>query len=159
MNKGVFGHPKGGGRAGILAPFPWLVEIHPWEPTSAQSGGWQFVLTSGRLYDGEWINNSTSLATDYLEWPVVLAAGTWSLQIVGTKFSDAAILAFSLDSAPICTIDQYAASAQISVIQRVDGINVSGSGKKLLRLATSTRNVSSSGFFARLVHISLVRTA
>lgn len=156
MNRGIFGHPRGNLRDG-LQPFPSVVKLHPWAAPSSQSGSSSIALVAGRLYDAEFLNGG--LVTDYLEWPVILAAGTWKLQVVGTQFTDAAILSWSLDGVVFGTIDQYAATAQIDVIQTITDIQVGSSGKKLLRVASSTKNASSSGFTARMTHISMLKTA
>lgn len=143
----------------IEAMLPWVVAFEPWVPVpgSAISGSWSIVDSDDRLYRGSF--ESAGANTDFIEWPVVLGAGTWTLQVMGTTYLESGIMTCSLDGSTIGTMDWYSAGAVNNVRKYVSDFAVAASGKKSFRIATSTKNASSSGYTVRVQHIAFTRTA
>lgn len=145
--------------AALELHLPWVVEFAPWVPVpgSAISGAWGIQDSDDRLYRGDF--NNAGANTNWIEWPVVLGAGTWTLAILGTTYLDGGILTCSLDGSTIGTIDQYSGGVVVNARGFVTDFVVATSGKKAFRIATATKNASSSSYQARIAHIAFTRTA
>ena len=93
----------------------------------------------------------------YVEFDVLLDAGTYDLTMVGSKNNIQAIATFTLNGSALTTIDTYAASFTANNFMTVTGLTIPG-GRHVLRVATPTRNASSSGWVLNFNAIQLVRT-
>lgn len=104
--------------------------------------------------------SNTPAITDWIEWPVVLAAGTWTFAMWVRRSTNTAIVDVSLDGGASSegTIDTYAASAD-NYRGTIAGIVVPTTGLKTLRLTTDTKNGSSSDYALTLRGLTLLRTA
>ena len=156
--------------AGSLDPdqhLPRFIQLLPQllGSESGSSGAWSNVyhteaspLTSAT--NGAGGLSSAGNNTDHIEYLVPMAAGTWTIYVWVRRSSNTGIITISLDGGgtPEGTIDTYNASAD-AFRGSVAGITVASTGLKTLRLATATKNASSSGFFATLRGIALRRTA
>ena len=94
----------------------------------------------------------------YISWDVPLTAGTWSLFMWARQQAQNGIMTVTLDGVTLGTLDWYAASAAFAQ-QSIAGWTVSESDVRELRLESSTKTASSTGFNQVLASILLRRTA
>lgn len=136
---------------------PWLIDINVfmtpishvnWN-TNTQS---ETMLRSGYRTSAGAINNEIS-------YDLVLAEGTWSVELLYLKGPDAGIFSIQIDSVDKGTIDAYTAGTSDDNRSTVTGIVVSEAGKHRLTLKMAAKNASSSNYYGRIQHIQLRRTA
>lgn len=92
-------------------------------------------------------------------WDVLLAAGTWTLELLHNKGSDRGIYTVALAGSSIGTIDGYNASLSPKQRSQITGITVAATGKKRLTLTMASKHASSSSYFGHLSGLRLLRTA
>jgi hypothetical protein len=96
---------------------------------------------------------------NYLEYPILMAAGTWRLDHITDRNLDRAIHTVSLDGSNVGTYDCYAAGVlTYDIYYSITGISVATAGVKLLRFTAATKNASSSSYTMVLSYICLTRT-
>jgi hypothetical protein len=141
---------------------PWLISITPEMLRSAEVGTWALYDWSGEGINygngNQGLDHSPGNQDDSLAWPVVLSAGTWTVHLRYRKSSNVGIFTVKLDGSSVGTVDGYAASPALGSTSITD-IAVATSGKKTLEIVIATKNASSSGYFAGLTGITLLRTA
>lgn len=125
------------------------------------------VDSSGFTSPGVTFNNSRFLGiqresngnqNSYGEWEVgPLRSGTWRLDVLHYKFTDAGIYTVSFDGSDVGTIDEYAGSGG-AARSSITGITVSDSGRVTVRFTMATKNASSSNYKSRLSAFTLTRT-
>lgn len=143
-----------------LAQFlPWHIELLPIGTTPVANTNWPgtYVQDTQCAYGGTM--NSASNQNDEVSFDVVLAAGTWTFQLLHLANTDAGIYTVQLDGVTVGTIDGYVASITKNVISVVSGISVATTGKKRLKLKMATKNGSSSSYKGRIQKIEFQRTA
>lgn len=155
------------------AEYPWIVEINPMYASyadtnfhdiylsndatapqvmgSASGTGARFPLNAGLFNSGA--------QNDEVSFYVTLGAGTWSFRMLSGTFSNAGIVTVSLGGSSIGTLDQYSSTNYAGVKGEITGVSVATSGKKTLNLKMASKNGSSSGYYAIIHYIWLVRTA
>lgn len=138
---------------------PWLIDINVYVTGITQTN---FNTLSGNdtaaLY-GYWKQSGGS-QNDEIGWDVILAAGTWTLELIHVTSSNRGIYTASLDAGSVGTIDGYDGAGPVrNVRSTITGISVAATGKKRLLLKMATKNASSSSYFGSIQHVSLRRTA
>jgi hypothetical protein len=154
--------------------YPWIVEINPMyasfsdvnfhdiymsndatapQAMGAASGtGGRFPLNAGLFNSGA--------QNDEVSFNVVLGAGTWDVRLLYSKFGNAGIITTSLDGTTLGTTDCYSSPSNTTGnTDAYTGIVVASSGKKVLNLKMATKNAGSTGYYAIIHYIWLVRTA
>lgn len=139
----------------------WYVPIDPlvkpptntgWADTYQGEAGapgqlfWTFAISTGTQNDG---------AT----WPVVLSAGTWTLQFVHAPGGNRGIYTFAFDGTTFGTIDGYNAGSVPQTQGSVAGIAVASSSKMAFSITMATKNAASSAYYALVGSIQFIRTA
>ena len=135
---------------------PWTIFVSPFH-TPKSNVNWNTVAI-----DTSCVNNTASYNTgaqnDEITWDVVLAAGTWSLELIHSTDSDRGIYSIFFDSVLKGTIDGYTGSKVYNVRTSVVGIVVPTTKKIELKLITATKNGSSAGYVAAISGLRLIRT-
>ncbi len=138
---------------------PWLVQIDPLPTADAQSGFDVVDQSSAASTIHNATKSSGGLSTDAIEWNVVLAAGTWTLECVTTYASSQGIATYSLDGVVLGTVDHYTAGAttfnsrdSLALVQPTPRVS-------RLRLASPTKNAAATGYTLKATHLELRRTA
>ena len=90
---------------------------------------------------------------------VYLAAGTYTLRLIGGKNSNAGILDIYLDAVEVASFDQYVAVPVYNQVFTQAGIVVASSKLYTLTCKVDGRNGASSNFYVYLGIIALWRTA
>lgn len=140
----------GGGSSG---DYPYQVMI-PFSKPSASSG--TVTVSADNTIFGAY-RVFTSAQNNYLEYPVLLAAGTWKVDFYSTRGTDRSIITISIDGSDVGTVDAYG-STQINTPYTLGSITIATSGIKLLRFTAATKNASSSGYIMMLYVVSMTRT-
>lgn len=136
---------------------PWLVNVDVFM-TFVDYTYWNLATQSGGLVYNAW---AASASPQYAEinFDVVLAAGTWTFEMIHRTASDQGIATLKFDGTSKGTIDCYSAGTVDNVRSQITGIAVATSGKVRLKLRMETKNASSSGYNCAVSHIQLKRTA
>lgn len=119
---------------------------------------WDTVTTSASSLLGAWKESSGAQNAE-ISFDVVLAAGTWTIEVMYTANTDHGIASVQLDTVEKGTIDTYNGSATYNNLGSVTGIAVSTSQKYRLKLKMATKHASSSSYRGEIVHVQLRRTA
>lgn len=108
---------------------------------------------------GGYLTQSDS-ASNELGWYVPLTAGTWALDLIYATGTNTAILTTSIDGSTVATVDTYnGGGLTLNNVSTTTGIAVARSKFALLKVATPTKNASSSAYIPRIQHIALRKTA
>lgn len=167
---------EGGGGGGFDpdTEMPWYLEwpgLDPFGNCAVARTGWATVHTAsdgsvqlsiGSTAQGGGMQYGGTAQNDSVEWDIVLAAGTWTIQFECVKFSDCGIVTISVDGSDVGTIDTYAAGATYNQIVSLANIVIASTGKKRIKFMIATKNASSSGFVFRgqtRLPIRMMRTA
>lgn len=103
--------------------------------------------------------DSSGAQNDSISFDVVLATGTWTVELLYRKNTDAGVYSVQFGGVEKGTIDGYAAASSYDNLSTVSGITLGVSGKIRLSLVMATKNASSSNYKGYLQHIQLRRTA
>ena len=95
--------------------------------------------------------------TDYQEWFVNLAAGTYTLTSVFVRNTDRGIVRWSLDGTSLGTVDNYG-TAQNNTVTEITGITVAADGNYTLRAAVDGKHASSADYRSTQQAVTLTRT-
>ena len=140
--------PVGGG-------YPHQIRI-PLPVPNAVSGAWTVTVNGNDWYGSHMTSGNAS--TDYAEWLVLMASGTWRIDVVSLKGSNRGIITVSIDGISVGTCDFYNASDIKNVVIPIIGISIATSGIKTIRLATATKNASSTAYYMTPCMVHLLRT-
>ena len=130
----------------------WVPVLFP----SATSGTWTRGLESNQYSYHRYL--SSGAQNEYIEWPVLLASGTWRLDMQIRTDTNRGIATAALDGSSIGTMDGYAGVGANLVIQSITGITVASEGVQTLRLTMATKHASSSAYYLTLSMLVLTRT-
>lgn len=130
---------------------PWQVSVDPVRvPAYSTTGG--SIAAWASYYQMSNLN-------DEVVYNVQLGPGTWKFSIWRTIFSSYGILTVTLDGTTIATLDNYS-GVPINPGQSItSGISVATAGVYPLKLKTTSKNASSSGYNQRLWSMDFTRTA
>jgi hypothetical protein len=151
--------PQGAtGAQGPAGPPQWVVQIDPVLPPSSQSN-FDTVYFNNSAYTGGYrAGPGNGVQDQTASWKVVLSAGTYELDVVSIDWDDGGIMSWTLDDAPIGTIDGYSSSGKYNEFHTLPHLVVSDGGVKTLTVKVSSKNDASAGFNAYLEAIQLRRT-
>lgn len=157
-----FGPAPAAGGGGAAAVYPWLIDVGILMSPIAVVGAWQ-VAQRSYVYGGI-LNNSNGAQGDSAAWDVVLGAGTWTLEVMRYTGGDSGKETWALDDGAgaftdLVTFDDYAAVGVDSALVAAAGIPVVGTFKRRLRVTSAPKNAASTGFYLRMQHAQLRRTA
>jgi len=136
---------------------PWLIDIDVF--STATNSNWSIItVVTDCILNGYRLSSGDVNA--YVEFPVVLSAGTWTFSLIHNKNTDVGIYTVSLDGDSQGTIDGYNAGGVVrNVVSTITGITVATPGKKALRLTMATKNAGSSSYAGAIQTIRMLRTA
>jgi hypothetical protein len=146
--------PYSGGQPDDL--LPWNIGIDVMMTPIAQSNFQLGSTSSSYVYNAYCVVVAQS---GYAEYDVVLARGTWTIEIVHQKQFGNGIYTLQLNGATVGTIDSYSASTVDNARAQITGVVVDYTSKYRLRITNPTKNASASNYFLRYHHIQFKRTA
>ena len=140
----------------MAAAAPHRIEIVPWGYYKAVSGTWSRQQSSSYL--GAGILQSPNSNGAYVEWEVLLDAGTWALDAIYRSRADGGKSDITLGGAAVVTIECYSAGTLNNVVSTTTGITVASTGYYALRATTNGKHASSTGYFVSYNLLVLRRT-
>lgn len=136
---------------------PWAIFIDVF-PTAKSNVNWNdLAVAATSIHCGA--KQSSGAQNDSITWDILLAAGTWSIELLYSSGSNRGIYSIQFNSVEKGTIDGYSAGAVENARSSITGIVVSTTAKIELKLKMATKNASSSGYYGSIVDIRLMRTA
>lgn len=149
--------------SGGASETPWLVQIDaPWMTPNAQLN-WTVLLGENVLPTSGYMGvQSSGAQNDYIEFKVLLGAGTWEISWMNYKAANTGIFTVSIDGGSVGTVDGYNGSTLAPAISTISSVSISdtgGSAVHLLRFTMATKNGSSSGYYGNLYSVQMRRTA
>lgn len=154
---GPYNTPNTGGGNVANNLMQWQVGVDVFMTPVSHTGWNTPVSSAGRLYLGTM--QSSGAQNDEISFDVVLAAGTWTFELIHEQDTGIGIYTVLFNGTSIGTIDGYAAVLTTNTRSRVSGISTTSSGKLRITLRIATKNASSSGYGGRINHLKLIRTA
>jgi len=139
------------------ATYPELAYVSPQHNPISEVGTWANYLDTATIHNGHRHNSSTA-QNDEVDYNVLLAAGTWTVEVMAIATSNAGIITVLIDDASQGTMDFYAGSPSYNTIKSVTGITINSDGIYELKLKTATKNASASAYGMFLQSIELIRT-
>lgn len=136
--------------------YPKTLQVPVWATPAAQTN-WSAVAQNNLYFNATTVL-STGVQNALIAFDVLLAAGTYSLDLLHRQSTNRGIYTVTVDGTTVGTVDGYAASA-VSTASRLTGIAVTGTGPHRVQLQMLTKNGSSSSYFGDISGLSLTRTA
>lgn len=139
---------------------PYRQDVMAWSSVDG-SGGMTYTRyqTSANLGGGSAAQASTADSDDgdYYEWFVNLEAGTYTVTVIYTKFTNGAICDVLIDGTSIGTFDRYNLTANVNNVVTFAGVAVTA-GNHTLRIAANGKAGSSSDYVIDVQAVTLHRT-
>lgn len=135
-----------------------IVDMDPFLPPAAQTNWTTSSVPDGAyLYEG--YIRSSGAQNDDISWDRFIPSGTYTIDILGTKNTDAGIYAALIDGVSVGTVDSYAGSLTRNQTMQITGVAIGRSGIHRLTLRMATKNGSASSYIGYLHRVRLRRTA
>lgn len=136
---------------------PWTIDIDVFMTAKSNVNFNTNTVNVSCLNNG-W-RNSSNAQNDSIAWDVILAAGTWTFELLHFTGPNRGIYSVQFDSVEKGTIDGYSAGDAYNVRSSVTDIVVSITAKIELKLKMATKNGASDGYFGYINGIRLRKTA
>lgn len=144
----------------MAAELPRRIDINPWGFWGHSVAGGSITRTQSSVnLSGGQVNQGTPAIDNEIGWNVLLGAGTWTLTLIHSTNTNRGIYTVKLDSTTIGTIDGYAATPALNVVNEITSISVATSAMYTLKFVMASKNASSSNYYYSLLWITFRRTA
>lgn len=136
---------------------PWHIFVPGFQPPDTNTGfttigqSSSYFLASYRLSSGS--------QNDEVGWDLVVAAGTWELQLLHGIDGTRGIYTISVDGVDKGTIDGYNAATNNAGRTVLTGITAAETKKQRVKFKMATKNASSPNYYGVISGFSLHRTA
>jgi hypothetical protein len=137
--------------------FPWMIDIGPFTTPGTYTDWSTIDIDSGAIGNATIRTDGTQNAL--ISWPVVLAAGTWTVSLIHCTNVANGIYSVQFDGVEKGTIDGYSNPAVKNVISTVTGITVATTAKITIMLKMATKNGASAGYYGYIQAMRIIRTA
>jgi hypothetical protein len=118
------------------------------------------IATKKEMFQNGYAYQSAAAQNDEFQHEVQLAAGTYSLHVLGMEDADCGIITWYLDSTVIvASEDWYNAAITYNVKKTTTSISVSTAGVYALKGKVASKNAGSSDYAAKLLSYWLEKTA
>jgi hypothetical protein len=149
----------GGVVYGTAGAAPSLVQVVPFYGYTVVAGTWApFATVAVVSLMGGWLQ-SNAAQNEEVTWLVLIAAGTWSFQLIHERDSDRGIYTVSFDGVSVGTIDGYNAVTSSNTQSAITGIAVAATTVKVVSLKMATKNAASSNFRGAPQLLTFLKTA
>lgn len=137
--------------------YPWTIFIQTFTTPKSHTN-WNSNNISGyQLFYGSKI--SSGAQNDQITWDIVLAAGTWTIELLHVQAADTGQYSVQLDSVEKGVVEGYASDFTYNALSTITGITIPLTKKIEIKLKMATKHNSSSGYYGRITAIALKRTA
>lgn len=138
------------------------ITLLPWNYNSIGQGTWAFALPSppaptGQIFELDWENGASHAGGDNFTLEVYLAAGTYTLRLIGYKKHDRGILDIDIDAVEVASFDEYNSSEVLNAIFTQTGIVVATPGLKTITVRVDGK--SGTNYYVNISTLTLWRTA
>jgi len=134
------------------------ITIEPQNYSVVGQGTWATTVETGRLSNNSLENTSTNNG-DNLSYAVYLAAGTYTLRLIGITSNNRGITDIYVDAAEVGSDDWYSAGEVKNLVKDTTNIVIATAGLKALKFILDGRNGSAIDYIFTISMISLWRTA
>jgi len=134
------------------------ITILPYNYNAIVQGTWTFALAATEFFNGFYANGGGAL-NDEINYKVYLAAGTYTIAMLGRQQAVLGKSEILIDATSVATFDWYAAATTYNVRQTDTGNVIATSGLKTLTIKMSSTNPLSGLYILRFQSIALWRTA
>jgi hypothetical protein len=141
------------------ASLPWMIDVDVQGSPKSNIGALANFFSSAAWIYRSAMAYTTPAIDNEVTWDVLLAKGTWTLEIMAVTQNQSGIITASLDGTTLGTMDLYTASSTGNVMLSISAISVAESGNKVLKFKMATKNGSSSDYQMILQMVRLRRTA
>lgn len=136
---------------------PWLIDIDVFMTPISHTNFNTNTLAANTFHGGS--KDSSGAQNAVISFDVVLAAGTWTFEMMHRTASDRGIYTVALSvTGSLGTIDGYSGLSANNALSSLTSINVREPIKQRLTLTMATKNASSSSYVGSIQHIQLRRT-
>jgi hypothetical protein len=151
------------GTAGVVSAkavgyvLPQMIDIDVY-PTAQANTNWDTNNMDGSnsIYGAQ--KTSSGAQNDEINWTVILAPGTWTLELMHVTYTDRGIYTVQFNSSTVGTIDGYSAGVVRNVRSSITGISVVSLGTTQVKLKMATKG-SGTSYVGCIQHIRLQQTA
>lgn len=137
---------------------PRRIDVIPFTPAALETGTWANGQGSAEVL-GAARFNSTQAQNDEIGYDLILAAGTWRIDLIVTKTTAGGIASVRVDDVEVGTVDTYNGSTTRNNAASVTGITVATTGLHRVSLKAATKNASSSAYIIAFNMLTLRKTA
>lgn len=135
---------------------PWTINVNPFQ--YATQTNWNSPTANASSLFG-WIMSSSGAQNAEIGWDLVIAAGTWDLEIVFYRNPNRGIATLRFDGVDTAaTVDFYGTDAG-RVVGSYTGLVVATSAKRRVTLKMATKNASASSYFGAISSVQFRRIA
>lgn len=145
----------------ISVGFPTRATMWAHEGQPHTSGGYSIInKDTSESYCQLSSINGTANDGDYVSWTCLLAAGTYTLSVLGMTQNNFGKYDWSCDGSNVITgDDRYSAAATYNVVATSGSFTVTGNGRHLFKGTVNGKNAASTGRFLNLTCLWVVPTA
>jgi len=140
-------------------PGEGFVSINAWDYTAIISGTWLFSQDASDIA-GMAAYVSSPAINDQIDYTAFLAAGTYTINMIGRHATNKGIATILIDGVSVGTMDWYDAGGQAYHEKRtITGVVVATSGIKTISVKMASKNPASSDYQIIFNPITFIRTA
>ena len=142
------------------AILPYRVDVLAWSSVDGSSGVTYTRSQSSTILGGGVAGQSNAANADdgdYMEWDVLVDAGTYRIDLFIITATDRAIHDVLIDGSSIGTTDGYSAGTVRNVVASFTGVALAA-GHHTVRVAANGKNASSTDYFISPQSLTLTRT-
>lgn len=161
-SRGARGRSRSSGAAASGDTFlaPYDLDVVPWA-SWANAGGFTPVRVQGSLLLGMGATGQPDVDTandgDWQEWSVCLAAGTYTITVIGFTINTQGSTDYTLDGAAVGTKDWYSAGFAFNVVAQFTGIAATA-GVHTFRGTVNGKNPGSTDYIMPIQWLTFTRT-
>lgn len=137
--------------------YPTRVEIVPYFGFTTVQGPWAIGQQHADQILNRYMLVSNGAQNDEITYPVLLASGTYKLDIWTENNTNMGIITAGLGD-NTATVDLYSGTYDANQREQITGLTVTTAGVKTLSIKSATKNASASAYYITLSILTLTRT-
>lgn len=145
------------GLSAAPSSYPWQVNVDVFA-TAISYINWDNISADTNQLNG-FVKLSSGSQNDEINFDLVLAAGTWTFELLHAKAANFGIYSVQINGVEKGTIDGYSGSSINNARSQVTGILIGTTAKVRLKLKMTSKNASSSAYYGYISNVQMTRTA
>lgn len=157
-------HEKGGNDeisaanlTGLDSVLPWWIDINVYHTAKSNTNWDKLYRNANEIFNGS--KETTGEQNAEIVWDVVLAKGTWVIEIFYYKYTNQGIISIQLNGVEKDTLDLYGAAIEWNLRSSTVPIVIAATAKYELKLKMLTKNAASTGYYGTILGVRLLRTS